>query len=78
MIDLHIDYETQEAYPLERKDLDLTAKKRVKQESLFGGKPDAEDETFIRRPKTKLRADKTNNTIEIDSHTTLTDIPPLA
>ena len=33
---------------------------------------------FIPAPKTKLRADKEQGIIEIDSHTTLTGVPPLA
>ncbi len=36
------------------------------------------NEIFTVKPKTKLRADKTNGTIEIDSLTTLTGIPALA
>ncbi len=78
LMDLHINYETQKLFALGRKDLDLTAKKKTKQESLFGGKSETEDENFIAKPKTKLRADKSAGTIEIDSHTTLTGVPPLA
>ncbi len=78
LMDLHIDYETQKPFPLERKDLDLTPKKKIKQNNLFNDKADTEDETFTAKPRTKLRADKINGTIEIDSHTTLTGIPPLA
>mgnify|MGYP000402641609 CR=1 FL=1 len=33
---------------------------------------------FVSAPKTKLKADKINNTIEIDSVTTLSGIPPVA
>jgi len=75
LMDLHINYETQEPFPLERKDLHSTAKK-IKQDNLFGSKP--VDETFVVKPKTKLRPDKVKGTIEIDSHTTLTGIPPSA
>jgi predicted helicase len=78
LMDLHINYETQEPFPLERKDLDLGAKQKTKQDNLFAGKAETEDETFTAKPKTKLRADKTNGTIEIDSHTTLTGVPPSA
>jgi predicted helicase len=77
-MDLHINYETQDAFALDRKDLDLTAKQKVKPTSLFGSQSDAEPEAFIVKPKTKLRADKINGTIEIDSHTTLTGVPALA
>ncbi len=78
LMDLHINYEKQKPFALGRVDLDLTAKKKIKQESLFGSKAETEDETFIVKPKTKLRADKANGIIEIDSHTTLTGVPALA
>ncbi len=78
LMNLHINYETVEPFALGRKDLDLTAKQKIKQDSLFGNKQETENETFIVKPRTKLRADKTNGTIEIDSHTTLTGIPKLA
>lgn len=78
LMDLHINYETQKPFALERKDLDLSAKQQIKQENLFGGKENADDEPFIPAPKTKLRADKETGTITIDSHTTLTGIPKLA
>ncbi len=78
LMDLHINYETQEAFALERKDLDLTAKQKIKQAALFGNQTETQDEPFIAKPKTKLRADKINGTIEIDSHTQLTGVPALA
>jgi predicted helicase len=78
LMDLHINYESQKPFALGRKDLDLTAKQKIKQADLFNSKAETEDETFIVKPKTKLRADKTNGTIEIDSHTTLTGVPALA
>ncbi|HXH70469.1 MAG TPA: type ISP restriction/modification enzyme, partial [Pyrinomonadaceae bacterium] len=78
LMDLHINYETQKPFALERKDLDLTAKKKIKQESLFNDKAQTEDGTLVVRPKTKLRADKEGGTIEVDSHTTLTGVPPSA
>jgi predicted helicase len=77
-MDLHINYETQKPFALETKDLDLTTKQKIKQAGFFGDKHETESETFITKPKTKLRADTTNGTIEIDSHTTLTGIPALA
>ncbi len=58
------------------------ANKNLKTENLSSEIENANDESpeeiFIVKPKTKLRADKTNGTIEIDSRTTLTGIPPLA
>jgi len=77
-MDFYINYETQKPFALERKDLDINAKRKIKQENLFGSKAETESEPFFVKPKTKLRADKVNNTIEIDSHTTLTDVPALA
>jgi len=44
----------------------------------FADLDEIEKETFIAKPRTKLRADKLNGTIEIDSHTTLMGVPPLA
>lgn len=78
LMDLHINYETQTPFALERNDLDLSPKKKIKQDSLFGNSSDAEDETFTAKVQTKLRADKENNAIIIDSQTTLTGIPTLA
>ena len=78
LMDLHINYETVEPFALERNDLDSSAKRKIKQENLFGGKLETENEIFIFAPNTKLRADKTKGTIEIDSHTTLTGVPALA
>jgi len=77
-MDLHINYEKQKPFALGRADLDTTAKKKIKQESLFGSKAEIEDEAFIVKPKTKLRADKENGAIIIDSMTTLTGVPALA
>ena len=78
LMDLHINYESQDAFALGRKDLDLTPKQKVKQDDFFADLAEMEKETFTVKPKTKLRADKTNGTIEIDSHTTLTGVPALA
>jgi predicted helicase len=77
LMDLHINYETQDVFALGRKDLDLATELKNKQDNLFGNKAETEDEPFIVKPKTKLRADKVNGTIEIDSHTTLTGVPAL-
>jgi len=77
-MDLHVNYETQDAFTLERKNLDSTAKKKIKQNDLFTDAAKTVDEPFVAKPKTKLRADKEKGIIEIDSHTTLTGVPPLA
>jgi predicted helicase len=78
LMDLHINYETQEPFALERKDLDLSKKLKNKQNDFFADLDEIEKETFIAKPRTKLRADKVNGTIEIDSHTQLTNVPALA
>lgn len=78
LMDLHVNYETQEPFALGRKDLDLTAKSKNKQNDFLADLDDTEKETFISKPRTKLRADKANGTIEIDSHTQLTNVPALA
>ncbi|MCA1624625.1 MAG: N-6 DNA methylase [Acidobacteria bacterium] len=78
LMDLHINYETQEPFPLERKDLDLSAKNKAKQNNLFAAAIETVVEVFTSKPKTKLRADKASGTIEIDSHTTLAGVPSLA
>ncbi len=78
LMDLHVNYETQEPFALERKDLDSTAKKKIKQNDLFTDTAKTEDEPFVAKPKTRLRADKINGTIEVDSHTQLTGVPALA
>ena len=70
-MDLHIDYESAEPFPLARND----AKKPQKQAALFGAD---NNQTFIAQPKTKLRTDRQTGVIEIDSETTLTGVPPLA
>lgn len=71
LADLHINYETQEPFPLERKDLP----KKAKQTDLFAGDKNS---AFELKPQTKLRALKDEQTILIDSITTLTGIPPQA
>lgn len=57
LMELRLNYETVEPYPLER----------------------VERAEIGRQPsKAKLKADKTNHLIELDSHTTLAGIPPAA
>lgn len=66
-MDLHINYETQKPFPLERNDL----QKKAGQTALFAEK---ENLSFEAEPQTKLRADKEEGTILIDSMTTLTGV----
>ena len=63
-MDLHINYETQKPFVLME-----NGKQKVENE---------ENKIFVAKPKVKLRADKTNGVIEIDSVTQLTGVPPLA
>ncbi len=78
LMDLHINYETQEVYALERNDLDLTAKRKIVQNSMFDQIANKIIDNFVAKPQTKLRADKENGAIIIDSMTTLTGVPALA
>lgn len=64
LIDLHINYESQTPFAL------------VDNGKLIIDSEDKKD--FIPAPKTKLRADKQQGTIEIDSVTILTGVPALA
>lgn len=84
-MDLHINYETVEPFELERYDyietsIDLLAKSK-RQNNLFNAEIASKedyDRLQERHIKTKLRAHKEKNSIEIDSDTTLSGIPPLA
>ncbi len=85
LMDLHINYETQEPYELTRHDYVETTADRLsrkkEQNDLFTGGIMTEEvynKPFVTKAKPKLRADKTNNTIEIDSKTSLSDVPALA
>ena len=78
LMDLHINYETQKPFPLERNDLDLTAKRKIVQNSMFDRIGNDRLDKFEAKPQTKLRAVKTEGTILIDSVTTLTGVPPEA
>jgi predicted helicase len=78
LMDLHINYETQEPFPLERINADLSFKKKNKWDDLFSDLEETENETFTVKPRTKLRANKAQGVIEIDTQTTLKGVPPLA
>lgn len=78
LMDLHINYETQAPFALERKDLDLSAKRKIAQASMFDSIGNEKIENFVVKPQTKLRAGKENGAILIDSLTTLTGVPALA
>ncbi|HXG82790.1 MAG TPA: type ISP restriction/modification enzyme [Pyrinomonadaceae bacterium] len=78
LMDLHVNYETQEPFALERKDLDLTVKRKIANNTMFDEIANKRIDEFVSKPQTKLRADKENGAILIDSMTTLSGIPPTA
>ena len=95
LMDLHINYESQEPYQLKRIDIDSAQNKKAEtrplgsvslfdngitiiEESTIADTRVSASDNFVSAPKTKLKADKINNTIEIDSVTTLEGIPPIA
>ncbi len=75
LMNLHIYYETQEPFALERKDLDLSAKRKIASNTMFDEMINARIDDFVSKPQTKLRADKENGAILLDSITTLTGVP---
>ncbi|MCX6279344.1 MAG: Eco57I restriction-modification methylase domain-containing protein [Bacteroidetes bacterium] len=78
LMELHINYETVEPWPLERHDFDIKAEAKRQKES-FGTVEEPKEE-FSRKPKirVKLKADKTTGIIEIDELTFLSGIPAAA
>jgi predicted helicase len=85
LMDLHINYETVEPFDLLRVDrVETTCEGMIpsqKQNKLFApddSSSDNSEKTFKAKPKTKLRAHKDENSIEIDSDTILSGIPALA
>ena len=75
---MHINYETVEPFSLERIETDASPKKKAKTESLFEEIVETVAEVFTVKPRTKLKADKANGVIEIDTKTRLTGVPPIA
>ncbi|MCY7352652.1 MAG: hypothetical protein LH606_18670 [Cytophagaceae bacterium] len=77
LLDLHLNYETAEPYPLERVELPKGGGKAIVQKQFFGTVAEPEP-LFTPAPKARLRADKTAGTIELDEQTTLRGVPPAA
>ncbi|HEX8396688.1 MAG TPA: type ISP restriction/modification enzyme [Pyrinomonadaceae bacterium] len=75
LMDLHINYERVEPFLLGRIETDASPKKKAKTESLFEEIVETVAEVFTVKPRTKLKADKTNGVIEIDTKTQLTGVP---
>lgn len=78
LMDLHINYETHEPFPLERKDLDVSAKGKIANNTMFDEIINKRIDEFVSKPRTKLRARKDEGVIEIDSITHLEGVPALA
>ncbi len=78
LMDLHINYETVNPWPLERHDFDVKAEAK-RQKEMFSVAQETE-EMYSRKPKVKvkLKADKTAGIIEIDELTFLRAVPPEA
>jgi len=75
LMDLHINYETVNPWPLERHDFDIKAEAK-RQKEMFSIAQETE-EMYARKPKVKvkLKADKTAGIIEIDELTFLRAVP---
>lgn len=75
LMDLHINYETVNPWPLERHDFDVKAEAK-RQKEMFSVAQETE-EMYTRQPKVKvkLKADKTAGIIEIDELTFLRSVP---
>ncbi|TRZ65519.1 DNA methyltransferase [bacterium] len=75
LMDLHINYETINPWPLERHDFDVKAEAK-RQKEMFSVAQET-DEMYARKPKVKvkLKADKTAGIIEIDELTFLRAVP---
>ncbi|MGI9036877.1 MAG: type ISP restriction/modification enzyme, partial [Pyrinomonadaceae bacterium] len=85
LMDLHVNYETVEPFDLIRADYVETSVAPVlkgkKRNELFENgimTQESYHKSFEEKVKTKLRADKSNGSIVIDSHTILSSIPPIA
>ncbi len=78
LMDLHINYETVEPYQLKEVGADSKPNKKAQQQSLLTGIVETVAEAFTVKPRTKLKADKANGIIEIDTKTQLTGVPPIA
>jgi predicted helicase len=81
LMDLHIGYETVDAWPLKRTDVAMrggTPLKKGKSKDLFEVDPGASAKREADAPKPKLKADKENGIIELDTQTQLSGVPPEA
>lgn len=78
---MHIGYETVAPWPLVRTDLPMrggTPLKKGKSKDLFEVDPGASAAPAADTPKPRLKADKDNGTIELDTQTQLSGVPPEA
>jgi predicted helicase len=81
LMDLHIGYEAVEPWPLKRIDLSMRGGellKRGKSKDLFEKSADPSAKREADAPKPRLKADKDNGIIELDTQTQLSGVPPEA
>lgn len=78
LMDLHINYETIEPYNLKEVEAGASPQKKAKQQSLLTEIAETVAEVFTVKSRTKLKADKANGVIEIDTKTQLTGVPAIA
>lgn len=81
LMDLHIGYEAVEPWPLVRTDLPMhggTPLKKGRGKDLFEIDPSASAAPAADTPKPRLKADKDNGIIELDTCTQLSGVPPEA
>ena len=76
LINLHINYETVEPYPLRRIDLPLDQDNKAEFNDI--SRLPANVQVYPPTPKVKLKADKDRGRIIVDTVTTLEDIPEIA
>ena len=62
-MDLHINYEMHEPFPLERKDLDFSVKRKIANDIMFYEIINKRIDEFVSKPRTKLRARKDKGVI---------------
>lgn len=78
LMDLHLNYETIEPYDLKRVDKSAGKTKSVQTSLLPTEDPDPKKPTRPTTPKAKLKAEKADGKIILDTETTLEGIPALA
>ncbi len=75
LMELHLNYESAEPYPLERRDIPECKNEIFATEVSL---PDSKTKVSLLHSKPKLKADKLKNAIILDTVTSLHSVPPLA